>query len=201
MPSVLITAFEPYDHWPENSSWLTMVELTKYLPDQPKVTTRLYPVDFVALREKLAADLSLNFDYALHLGQNPGSGRIVLEAVGINVGGPPDQMPDAYEPLVKEGPVAYRSPLPLAAWAAKLRRAGIPAQVSYSAGTYLCNATLYLSHYLAEQQGLKTRCALVHLPLETSQVVAVSGDAASFPRATLAGAIRLVLDELATEPC
>jgi pyroglutamyl-peptidase len=99
--------------------------------------------------------------------------------------------------LVEDGPVAYRSQLPLAVWAQKLRQAGIPAQVSYHAGTFLCNATLYLSHYLAEQQGLHTRSAFVHLPLDTSQVLSDRQDLPSLPAAMTGSALRLILDELA----
>ena len=57
-PRVLITAFEPYDRWRENSSWLALVELTKELPREPHVTTRLYPVDFGLVRSKLEEDLA-----------------------------------------------------------------------------------------------------------------------------------------------
>ena len=87
MPTVLVTAFEPYDCWPENSSWLTLVELTKNLPDAPAVTTRLYPVDVGAMRKRLSKDLEADYDYALHLGQAPGAACVRLEAIGINVVG------------------------------------------------------------------------------------------------------------------
>src|SRR5215470_12316438 len=156
MPRVLLTAFEPYDRWKANASWLALVHLTQNLPDEPKITTRLYPVDFSVMKERLAADLSSNFDYALHVGQAPGSSRIQLEAIGLNIGGSSSQSPDQYRPLIAEGPVAYRSELPLADWAVKLRRAGIPAQISYHAGTYLCNATLYWTHHIIEQMALRT---------------------------------------------
>jgi len=39
MPTVLITAFDAYDAWEQNSSWLTLIELTRNLPEQPSVTT------------------------------------------------------------------------------------------------------------------------------------------------------------------
>jgi len=39
---VLLTAFEPYDRWKANASWLTLVQLTQNFPEQPKITTRLY---------------------------------------------------------------------------------------------------------------------------------------------------------------
>ena len=60
MPSVLITAFDPYDQWDENASWLALVELTRELPTEAEITTRLYPVELNAMKEKLAVDLRAN---------------------------------------------------------------------------------------------------------------------------------------------
>ena len=196
MTSVLITAFEPYDRWKANSSWLTLVKLTQDMPDEPTITTRLYPVDFAAVKEKLANDLRADYDYALHLGQAPGSTRIQLEAIAVNVGGSSTQSPDQFRPLVEGGPIAYRSPLPLGDWAVRLREARVPAQVSYHAGTYLCNATLYFSCYLAERMALKTRAAFIHLPLDPSQTAEQAQDLASLPAATAAEALSLILADL-----
>lgn len=197
MASVLITAFEPYDRWRANSSWLTLVRLTQELPTEPTITTRLYPVDFAAVKERLANDLKGNYDYALHLGQAPGSTRIQLESIAVNIGGSSAQSPDQFRPLVDGGPIAYRSPLPLGQWAVKLREARIPAEISYHAGTYLCNATLYFSCYLAERMGLRTSAAFVHLPLDASQTAEQALDLAALPVSTSATALRLILDELA----
>src|SRR5687767_10900573 len=121
MKSVLITAFEPYDRWPINASWEALVALTRELPERPKIVTRRYPVDFELTRQKLADDLTADFDYALHLGQAPGSARIHLEAVAINVAGHSQQSPDDFPPLVPDGPAAYRTNLPLADWAGRMR--------------------------------------------------------------------------------
>ncbi len=197
MTSVLITAFEPYDRWKANSSWLALVKLTQEMPNEPAITTRLYPVDFAAVKEKLANDLRAEYDFALHLGQAPGSTRIQLEAIAVNVGGSSTQSPDQFRPLVEGGPIAYRSPLPLGDWAVRLREAGVPAQISYHAGTYLCNATLYFSCYLAERMALKTRAAFIHLPLDPSQTAEQAQDLASLPAATSAEALSLILADLA----
>jgi pyroglutamyl-peptidase len=197
MTSVLITAFEPYDRWQANSSWLALVKLTQSLPSEPAITTRLYPVDFAAVKEKLAGDLAANHDFALHLGQAPGSTRIQLESIAINVGGSSMQSPERFRVLVEGGPVAYRSSLPLGDWALMLREAGIPAQISYHAGTFLCNATLYFCHYLAERMGLKTRAAFVHLPLDVTQSAQQAQDLAALPSDTTADALRIILAELA----
>jgi pyroglutamyl-peptidase len=196
MPSVLITAFEPYDRWTENSSWLALVELTRSLPPEPKVVTRRYPVDFEQARSRLIEDLAADYDFALHLGQAPGIGRIHLEAVGINVGGHSSLLPDQFQPLVPGGPAAYRSTLPLADWAGQIRQLGIPCQVSYHAGTYLCNALLFLTHHIAHEQRLKTRACFIHLPLAPQQVLGDRQDISSLPSAQCAEAVLLIVRSL-----
>lgn len=198
MASVLITAFEPYDRWQANSSWLAVIELTKERPTAPKITTRLYPVDFRAAKAKLHEDLQGNYDFALLLGQAPGAATLRLESIGINMGGSSRQLPEEYQPLAVDGPTAYQSSLPLASWASRIRRAGVPAQVSYHAGTYLCNAMLYLGHHYVQQAGLKTRCCFVHVPLSTSQAISEREETPSLSTSMAALALRIILDELAT---
>lgn len=196
MASLLITAFEPYDRWKANSSWLTLVELTRELPREPKLTTRLYPVDFVVARDRLQRDLSAGYDYVLHLGQAPGSSGIRLESIGLNIGGRSHLAPEDFRPLIPDGPVAYRSKLPLAEWAHQLRSAGIPTQVSYHAGAYLCNALLYLTHYFADRQQLSTRAAFIHLPLAPSQVVGERDEIPTLSTSLGAAALRIILESI-----
>jgi len=196
MTTVLITAFEPYDDWPENSSWLALMELTRDLPAQPQVVTRRYPVDFEAARARLTEDLAANYDFALHLGQAPGISRVHLEAIGINIGGHSGQSPDQFQPLAPGGPAAYQSALPLADWSAKIRELGIPCQVSYHAGTYLCNALLYLTHHIAAGGRLKTQAAFIHFPLAPAQVLDPRQGGPSLPSSQCAAAVRLILHEL-----
>ena len=47
---IFITAFEPYDDWMENSSWLALIEFTKTMRDDAQIMTRRYPVDFDRVR-------------------------------------------------------------------------------------------------------------------------------------------------------
>lgn len=199
MKTVLITAFEPYDRWSTNSSWDALVALTRELPTAPKVVTRRYPVDFEKTKAKLADDLAANYDYTLHLGQAPGSSRIHLEAVAVNVAGESQQSPDDFDTLVPGGPAAYRTQLPLAGWSSKIRAAGIPVQVSYHAGTYLCNAIFYLAQHLAAEKQFKTQSAFIHLPLSPSQVLAERHDVPSLPTNLCAEALQLILAQL-TQP-
>jgi pyroglutamyl-peptidase len=195
--SLLITAFEPYDRWQENASWLALVDLTRDLPPGPKVVTRRYPVDFEIARSRLYEDLAADYDYALHLGQAPGIGRIHLEAIGVNVGGHSSQTPDQFQPLVPGGPAAYLTALPLADWAREIRASGIPCQVSYHAGTYLCNAVLYLSQHIARERGLKTQATFIHLPLAPTQALGERQDWPTLNTAAAAEAIRIILRSIA----
>jgi len=199
LPSILITAFEPYDRWQENASWLALVELTRDLPVGVKVVTRRYPVDFEVVRSRLYEDLAADYDYALHLGQAPGIGRIHLEAIGVNVGGHSSQTPDQFQALAPGGPAAYQTSLPLAEWAGLVRAAGIPCQISYHAGTYLCNAVLYLSQHSARERGLQTLSTFIHLPLAPVQVISERQDWPNLGSAACAEAVRIILRTLAEQ--
>ncbi len=196
MASVLVTAFEPYDDWPENASWTALVELTKALPEEPVVTTRRYPVDFDEVRKRLAKDLADGYDYAIHLGQSPRDAQVSMEAIAINVRGDRAQSPEQFGPLVADGPAAYRTSLPLADFAQRLQGENIPARVSYHAGEYLCNAVYYWSQHLAIEMGMPTQSLFLHLPLAPSQLTPQTPQQATLPAETSAKAVRLLLEEL-----
>ncbi len=189
MTRVLITAFEPYDRWPENSSWLALADLTEWYDGSAQITTRRYPVDLTQMSEKLRKDLQTNHDFAIHLGQSPGSTLIKLEAVGLNV------RSDG-TPLIEQAPEAYRSPLPLARCYHSLINAGIPSEVSHHAGTYLCNAALYLSQHYSRSFGLNTRSLFVHIPLAPAQAARDSGRLASISTPMASAAIALIIEQL-----
>ena len=92
--------------------------------------------------------------------------------------------------------MAYRSALPLAEWSNLLRADGIPATVSYHAGSYLCNATLYLSHFFTEAMNLKTQSAFVHLPLDHSQTLKQDKELPAMSSEMASRALQLVVKQL-----
>jgi pyroglutamyl-peptidase len=168
MQRILITAFGPYGPFDANASQLCLEALASQ-PWDVQAERRIYPVDFTQARQMLAADLTARYDLAIHLGQSPRARAVQLEAVALNVCGPPELAPEHYGVLETEGPVAYRSRLPLDRLVKGLRAQGIAAEVSYHAGTYLCNAVYYWSYHLAAQLGLRTVPLFVHLPLVHEQ--------------------------------
>ena len=78
-------------------------------------------------------------------------------------------------------------------FAKELRKEGIPARVSFHAGTYLCNAIFYWSCRLADELELPTKSTFVHVPLETSQVIGLDQPTSFMPAAMTARALRLLL--------
>lgn len=200
MARILLTAFEPYETWKANASWLALIDLTRQLPANCEITTRLYPVDLESMKEKLVNDLKSNYDFAFHVGQAPKSSCIQLEEMAVNVASPGHSLDDQDASLMvcDSGPEAYRSKLPVRDWAKTLRASGIPARVSFHAGTFLCNAILYWSCRISEDMQLPTRSTFVHVPLDTSQVLDLKDATAFMPSSMVAKALHTLV-QLATE--
>ena len=189
MTRALLTAFEPYDRWSENSSWQALVELTRWYDGPVEIVTRRYPVDLTRMSELLRKDLQEDYDLAIHMGQSPGSTLIKLEAVGLNV------RTDG-TPLIADAPEAYRSRLPLANCVQLLIGAGIPSELSHHAGTYLCNAALFLSQHYSKSFSLKTQSLFVHVPLSPSQAAKDELRMASMSVQMTSAAVAMILDQV-----
>ena len=191
---VLLTAFEPYDSWDLNSSWEALVAFLHHRGLPSGVITRRYPVDLVELQRRLEKDLATGFDAVLHLGQAPGISRVQLEAIAVNVAGMTEATGDFFGPLVPNAPVAYRTTFPLDRWNLELRSSGIPSSVSFHAGTYLCNAALFLTHHWHAVHRRACSIGFVHLPLTPEQVLRSRRDLPSMPREQSAEAIGRLVD-------
>ena len=189
MTRILLTAFEPYDRWKENSSWLALIDLTSWYDGDMELVTRRYPVDLAVMRERLQADLSQGFDTVIHLGQSPGASVIQLESTGLNT------RSDGTA-LQVDGPVAYRSSCDLHACHQRLADSGIPSKISHHAGTFLCNATLYLSQHYSAMTGGRSQCLFVHLPLSPAQVAADGSALPSMSIPMQSAAIALIAQAL-----
>lgn len=192
--TVVVSGFEPFGGDETNPSWDTAQALAargRELVSDDVVAVRL-PVTFDGAWPALEAAVR---DHApavvVALGLAGGSRGIRLERVAIDV--VDARIPDnagvapVDEPVVADGPAAYWSGLPLKGALAALRADGIPAEVSNTAGTYVCNATFYrLMHHAAAVPGL--RAGFVHVP--TTDVVPVDLQVravAAVVRAALAG--------------
>ena len=94
------------------------------------------------------------------------------------------------------GPAAYLSTLPVAAMVASLERAGIPSEVSNSAGTYVCNHVFYRVMHDLARRGRDLPAGFVHLPYAHEQVRGKPGAIPSLAAATLVSAVTVCLQSL-----
>lgn len=200
MARILLTAFAAYDEWRENASWLVLQSVMREQTGGATIVTRRYPVDFEAVRDRLASDLAGEpFDAILCLGQAPGRAKLCLEAFALNSHRRRGERSDEARPLEADGPAAYRSVLPLAEWTRQLRDEGVPTELSTSAGDYLCNAALYWVHYFSEQAGAAPRAAFVHVPLDLAQAAACERDVPSMATEVAAHAVRRMIEWVTAE--
>jgi pyroglutamyl-peptidase len=137
----------------------------------------------------------------VHLGLAGGRARIALERVALNV--MDFDTPDntgyraCNEPCVPGGPPAYFSTLPLAAMLEALVTDGVPAYVSNTAGTYLCNQTLYGTLHRLAERGHPARAGFIHLPLLPAMVAHSGLEQPSMDAALMVRAVEIVLGVVA----
>ena len=110
------------------------------------------------------------------LGLWPGTPMLRLERIAVNIAD--FEIPDnvglmARGPVVEGGAEAYRSTLPIHAIQDRLLDAGIPARLSASAGTFLCNALMYHALRVSAERAPAAPCGFIHLPYVPEQVSAL----------------------------
>ena len=172
---VLVTGFDCFGGETMNPSW----EICKRLPREiagMRVETCLVPCEFRRAIEVVAEAIGRHHpSIVLSVGQAGGRSRLGVERVAINLDDA--RIPDnsgaqpVDEAIAANGPPAYFATVPVKAMARAIRAAGIPAEVSYSAGTYVCNHVMYgVLHFIAAS-GAKARAGFIHVPYAESQVL------------------------------
>ena len=172
---ILLTGFEPFGGESTNPSWAAAEEAASRLRAEGlEVQAVELPCVFGdAVRVLEAALEQYRPELVICAGQAGGRSRVSLERIAINCDDAriPDNAGNAPvdQPVVTGGPAAYFSSLPVKAALAALLAAGIPAEVSQTAGTYVCNHVFYgLMHALRLLPG--ARGGFVHVPFEPAQV-------------------------------
>ena len=169
MQTVLITGFEPFDGDIVNPSMEAIRVLASHRPEGVRLAVAPLPVSArrieAALREALEAHRP---DVVIAVGQAGGRAEMSVERVAINVDDfrIPDNAGDqpVDEAVVASGPAAYFSTLPIKAMVRRMREVGVPANVSQTAGTFLCNHVFYLVRHFAETEFRGMRAGFIHVP-------------------------------------
>jgi pyroglutamyl-peptidase len=194
--TVLLVGFEPFGGDGLNPSEEIADALDGETVNDRTVVGRVLPCEFGESRLQLAKLIrSVHPELVLAVGQAGGRAEITPERVAINVDDA--RIPDNAgrqpidRPIVRGGPAAYWSTLPIKAMVAALKGEGIPAAVSQTAGTFVCNHVFYaLMHELRWQR--KIRGGFVHVPWTSAQ--AAKRKAPGMPLEQMVRGIALALE-------
>ncbi|MGB5445601.1 MAG: pyroglutamyl-peptidase I [Psychromonas sp.] len=172
MKKILITGFEPFGGEAVNPALEAVKKLEGYSLIGAEIVTCSVPVVYLkSIDTVIEAIKTHQPDYVLTVGQAAGRAGITPERVAINVDdyriadNEGNQIID--KAIRAEGPDAYFSTLPIKAMVKAIQDKGIPAQVSNTAGTYVCNHLFYgVQHFL---RNTNIGHGFVHIPLLPSQ--------------------------------
>jgi pyroglutamyl-peptidase len=180
MKRVLLTGFEPFGGDVINPSWEVARALDGERLGGATVLAQQLPCVFGRSREVLWRALDAgHFDMLLSLGLAGNRPDLTVERIAINVDdariADNAGLQPVDVPVVQGGPAAYWASLPIKRMVAAVRAVGVPASVSQTAGTFVCNHVFYAgAHWRATRQpGL--RVGFMHLPLLLEQAVAQPG--------------------------
>lgn len=172
---VLVTGFDPFGGEPVNPA----IEAVKKLPDTiagAKIIKLEIPtVAFKSLEMIKEAIDKHDPDVILSIGQAGGRTDITVERVGINVDdfrikdNEGNQFIDTK--IYSEGPDAYLVNLPIKAMVEEIKKNSLPASISNTAGTFVCNHVTYGVRHICEVEGKSRRSGFIHIPYLPEQVV------------------------------
>jgi pyroglutamyl-peptidase len=202
---IVLTGFEPFAGDTVNPSGEVAKALDGRRIGRIRVRSIVLPVLHEQAREAMAPALDgPEVEAVVHLGLAGGRARVALERVGVNV--MHYSMPDARgdlrrdEPCVLGGPAAYWSTLPLRSILRELTAHGIPAYLSYTAGTYLCNFTLYSTLHAVAERRPPVRAGFIHLPYLPSMVATHGLEEPSMDLVMMLQAVEIALEITASTP-
>ncbi len=201
---LLLTAFDPFSGESINPA----LEAVKLVPDRigsvtvVKLTVpTIFRKSITVVTEAISRELP---DAVLCVGQAGGRSDLTVERVAINIDDARIEDNEGNQPIdqpiYKDGAPAYFATLPIKAMVQCIRTAGIPASVSNSAGTFVCNHLMYgLLHTLAnEYPGI--RGGFMHVPFIPSQVTACGDSTPSMSLETIAAGIAAAIPAIDEYP-
>jgi pyroglutamyl-peptidase len=189
---VLVTGFEPFGDAGVNPSQELVEALAADPPGGIELATAVLPVVWARAGDELVRALEREQpELVVCFGQADGRAQMAVERFALNFDDGCDEDGETRRAeIAADGPVAYRSSLPVDAVVEALRAAGIPAAASRDAGGFLCNHVFYvLLNALAEQP--EVRGGFVHVPLLPEQ--ALDRAAPTQPLPSLVRAARIIL--------
>lgn len=174
MKTLLITGFEPFGGDNKNPALEAVKRLEGLELEGARVVTCSVPVVLQTSIDVVISAIKMHKpDYVMTVGQAGGRSAITPERIAINIDDYRIPDNDDNQPIdqkvVEDGPDAYLSTLPIKAMVKAMQDKGIPAQLSNTAGTFVCNHLFYgIQHYLRDSN---INHGFVHIPLMTNQCI------------------------------
>lgn len=197
---ILVTGFDPFGGEKTNPAY----EAVKLLPDEilgSEIIKLEIPTVFskspVVVEEAIKKH---NPDVILNIGQAGGRSSISVEKVAINF--VEARIPDneGEQPIdgqiQKDGESAYFATIPVKGIVKNIRDHGIPANISYTAGTYVCNSIMYEVLYMTMKRYKNIRAGFIHVPFSTEQAADKPDGTPSMPIDTIAKAIEYAVEAI-----
>ena len=175
---ILVTGFDPFGGEKINPALETIKRLPDTILGAQIIKLEIPTVVGKSLAKITEAVEKENPDAVLSIGQAGGRSEITVERVGINIDD--CRIPDNEgnqpidEPVVKGGPAAYFVTVPIKAIVENIKAHNIPASISNTAGTFICNHVCYGVAHLAAQKtaaGKPMKSGFIHIPFLPEQVI------------------------------
>jgi len=196
--TILVTGFEPFAGERVNPSLELVRRLDGETINGHRVIAAILPVAFASTLPMLEALLETHRPALVFAtGQAGGCSEITIERVAVNLIdariADADGLQPIDEPAIADAPAAYFSTLPVKAMLARLRALGIPAALSQSAGTYVCNQVFFGIAHLVATRYPGMRAGFVHLPWLPEQAARHAGEP-SMALETMVSGVRAALE-------
>ena len=193
---ILLTGFDAFGDEKINPASLVLEKIPKIIGDA-EIHKLIIPTVFgksaSLIEEKIE---EIRPDIIISLGQAGGRSHITVERVAINIDDASIDDNEGNRPIDRiireDGEPAYFATIPIKAIINKLQESNIPASISNTAGTYVCNHVMYQDLYLANKYK-NIRAGFIHLPFLPDQVVDKNG-MASMDLQTMVAAIKLAIE-------
>ncbi|MGM9552724.1 MAG: pyroglutamyl-peptidase I [Faecousia sp.] len=192
---LLITGFDPFGGETVNPSWEAVRLLPEAVGAYRLMKLQIPTVFGQAVETVLTAARELRPDVILCIGQAGGRSAVTPEVVAINLR--EARIPDnagnqpVNVPVVENAPAAYFSTVPVRTMVKAIQDAGLPAALSYSAGTFVCNDVLYTLLHCFD--GTQTQVGFVHVPFLPEQS---KDHAPSLPLAQIVQVLTVAIESL-----
>ncbi|MGN0334756.1 MAG: pyroglutamyl-peptidase I [Lachnospiraceae bacterium] len=195
---VLVTGFDPFGGEKVNPAF----EAVKLLPDHiegAEIVKLEIPTVFSRSSKVLEeAIVKYHPDIVISIGQAGGRAEITPEWVAINLA--EAKIPDndgeqpVEETLEEDGPAAYFATIPVKAIAENIRQHGLPCNISYTAGTYVCNSVMYRMLHMAATKYPGIRAGFIHVPYALEQLAGKPSGTPGMTIAAIAKALEYAIE-------